>query len=366
MELQGQKKPEINLTNSSKPKSFKRSFNLKQLASVFLVTIAAMAIFSMLSSSITNESEDKQFKQEFADNYKVFSFPLPENLDFANEKVPLHLFDIHEKMDRELLVNTYWQSQTLLFIKRANRYFPLIEEILKREGVPQDFKYLALIESGFTHVVSPAGATGFWQIMKTTGIEYGLEINAEVDERYNIEKSTLVACKYLKQAYRKFGNWTMAAASYNMGIAGLEKQVKRQNSNNYYNLLLNEETSRYLFRILAIKEILQKPENYGFTYRNKDLYTPIEFYEIEVAEPINDLAQFAENKSINYKLLKILNPWLRDNKLTNKDLKTYSIKMPKGKFARIEANVGKINIEEINMESLDTVKSERINDAPRD
>jgi hypothetical protein len=225
-------------------------------------------------------------------------------------------------------VNTYWQSQTILFIKRANKYFPEIEAILKDKGVPDDFKYLVLAESELKNAVSPSGAVGFWQLLKGTARDYGLEVNAEVDERYHFKKSTEAACKYLNDAHELFGNWTMAAASYNMGRKGLMKQVNRQKENDYYNLLMNEETGRYIYRILAIKLILENPDQFGFHVREKDMYFPVPTYEVKVDSSVTDFADFAKKQSINYKLLKYFNPWLRDSFLTNKNHKEYTIEIP--------------------------------------
>lgn len=259
---------------------------------------------------------------------KFSSVALPEELKFAGEKVPLENFDVREALDKELLVNTYWHSQTFLLIKRANRYFPVIEPILKENGVPDDFKFLALAESGLTNVVSPAGAAGIWQFVKPTALEYGLEVNDEVDERYSIEKSTEAACRFLKDSYNIYKSWTLAAASYNMGRTGLNKQISRQYSNNYYDILLNEETSRYVFRIAALKSIINNPEAYGFTIAKEDLYQPFQSEDVIISTPIADIAKFAFKHGTNYKMIKILNPWLRDNVLTNKYRKAYTIKIP--------------------------------------
>jgi len=284
---------------------------------------------TLLSFSFSEPEKDKIYDKEFQGNYSIYAINLPDKLDFAGEAVPLTNFDVYESLDREFLVNTYWQSQTLLFIKRSNKYFSIIETILKEKGIPDDFKYLALAESGLTNVISPAGATGFWQFLKNTGKEYGLEINSEVDERYHLEKSTKAACKYFNDAYKKYKNWTLVAASYNMGMGGLNKQIKRQAVNNYYDLLLNSETSRYVYRILAIKTILINPEKYGFHFREKDLYQNIPVKNIEIDSSITDFSDFAIKHDINYKILKTFNPWLRQNFLTNKNKKTYSIKIPK-------------------------------------
>jgi membrane-bound lytic murein transglycosylase D len=294
----------------------------------------------LFSFSAFNNQDDITHQDNFNANYKIFSLNIPKNMNFAKESVPIQNFDVREKLDRELLVNTYWQSQSILFQKRSKRWFAVIEPILAKNGVPEDFKYLAIIESGLTNIISPAGATGFWQIMKPTGKEYGLEINKEVDERYHVEKSTVAACKYLNEAYDKFGNWTLAAASYNMGMHGLDKQLKRQKSKSYYDLLLNEETARYLYRILAVKEILSTPGKYGFQVRDKDKYSVIETHKIEVDSAITDFADFAYNYKISYKTLKIFNPWLRQNYLTNTEGKRYVLNIPKD-----TALVGTINRE---------------------
>ena len=241
---------------------------------------------------------------------------------------------ILESLDRELLVNTYWQSQTLLFIKRANRYFPAIEPILKEEEVPEDFKYLALIESGLLpKAVSPAGAVGFWQFMRSTALDLHLEVNSEVDERYHLEKATRAACQYLKSAREKFGSWTLAAAAYNAGRTNIIKQLTRQKTDNYYDLLLGEETGRYVYRILAVKEILENPSHYGFHVKPEDLYPVIPTYQVKINSRIDNFADFAKEHGITYRELKDLNPWLRDTNLSNSRGKSYVIDLPqKGAF----------------------------------
>jgi hypothetical protein len=303
-------------------------------------SIFGIGLISLLGigySFVNQDSQTEIYKdnpeKSFEKNYNVFSLEVPEQLSFAGETVPLNEPDVYERMDRELLVNTYWQSNGILMIKRSKKYFPIIEPILMANGVPDDFKYLAVAESGLMDIVSPAGATGFWQIMKGTGQEYGMEINSNVDERYNIEKSTQVACEYLKDAKEKFGSWTMAAASYNMGMAGLENQMERQNISGYYNLLLNSETERYVFRILAIKEVLSNPENYSFNIDDNHLYKQIKTKTIQVDTAITDIPAFAKRFGLNYKQFKIHNPWMRDNYLLNSSGKVYQIKIPeKGEY----------------------------------
>ena len=250
-------------------------------------------------------------------------------MDFAGEKVPLDDPDIRERLDRELLVNTYWQSNGLLIIKRAHKYFPIIEPMLEEYGIPDDFKYLAVAESALQNNSSPAGAAGFWHFLKGTGKEYGLEINDYVDERYNLELSTKVAAEYLKSSKKRFGSWTLAAAAYNAGNAGINKQQTRQKSTgDYYDLLLNEETSRYIFRILAFKEILSDPYKYGFNYREKDLYNLVPTYKVKVDTAVTDFANFAQKFGISYKVLKLHNPWLRETYLKNASGKEYYIEIP--------------------------------------
>ena len=273
---------------------------------------------SVINSNLKNTSEQ----------YEIKALKIPEGINFAGELVPIHEPDVRERFDRELLVNTYWQSNSLLLIKRAHKYFPIIEPILEKHGIPNDFKYLALIESGLTNATSPAGAKGFWQIMKGTAKENGLEVNTNVDERYHIEKSTEIACQYLQKSYTRFESWTMAAAAYNAGNSGMARRLKNQKATNYYDLLLGGETSRYVFRIVAVKEIISNPSNYGFKFDQEDLYNLEKTKIVKVDTPITDLALFAQNFGINYKILKIHNPWLRENKLNNNSRKLYEIKLP--------------------------------------
>lgn len=252
----------------------------------------------------------------------------PEKIDFAGEEVPLQIADVAERMDKEMVVNTYLQGSTTLILKRANKVFPVIEPILERNGVPDDFKYLAVIESALVNAVSPAGARGIWQFMPETAKEKGMEVNENVDERYHLEKSTEAACKYLIDAKNRFGSWTMAAASYNGGMTGMTKQIDIQKVDGYYNLLLNEETSRYVFRILALKVIMKNPAKYGYNLKTENLYENLPTKTVIVDSTITDLADFAINQGINYKILKIHNPWLREKFLSNKDKKNYQIAIP--------------------------------------
>lgn len=287
-------------------------------------TIAISAVVITSGVLINAVSNDSLNKNKVEDKREFF----PTNLDFAGEKVPLKIADVHERMDKELLINEYMHGSTNLIIRRANRSFPIIEPILKKNGVPDDFKYLAVIESALVNAVSPAGARGVWQFMPATAKENGMEVTETVDERYHLEKSTEAACKYLLDAKQRLGSWTLAAASYNGGIAGITRQIDYQKVTDYYDLLLTEETSRYVFRILALKEIMLHPELYGFDVKKEDLYNNIPNRQVMVDSSITNLADFALKQGINYKILKLHNPWLRDRKLENKARKTYIIEIP--------------------------------------
>ena len=283
--------------------------------------MVSMVLFGgMMMHTIDNKKAD--VKEVSRERY------FPAKIDFAGEPAPLNIADVRERLDRELLVNANLDATTVLIIKRANRVFPVIEPILKKYGIPDDFKYLAVIESGLVNVVSPAGARGVWQFMPETGKERGLEVNDIVDERYHLAKSTEAACKYLQSAYAKFGSWTLAAASYNGGFGGVNKQITFQGVTNYYDLLLTDETARYVFRILALKEIMQHPVSYNFTVMPTELYPVIPVKSVDVTSTIPDLAVFAKEQGINYKVLKIHNPWLRDRKLAVAEGKKYTVEIP--------------------------------------
>ncbi len=281
-------------------------------------------IYKIYDTGINREN-----KEDYPFQYIIESPKLPDKIDFCGEKVPLENFDVRERIERELIANTYWHSSTLLVFKRSARWFPVIVPILKKHGIPEDFKYLAIVESNLENAVSPAKAVGFWQLLKKTARQYGLEVNECVDERYDVEKSTEAACKYLLKAKKKFGTWTLAAASYNIGMKNLQRQMERQKTRIYYNMNLPEETSRYLFRLLAIKAIFQHPARYGFLIREEDLYKPLEYDVIIVKESIKDLGSYANSLGLNYRTLKLYNPWLRDNYLKVPEGKSYKIKIPK-------------------------------------
>ncbi|MDA3821556.1 MAG: lytic transglycosylase domain-containing protein [Bacteroidales bacterium] len=293
----------------------------------FSVILIVLSVFSFKKTGFGGTSQLEELEPKDKSLYAIFPVEIPENLTFSEENVPLQFFDVKEALDRELLSNVFFHSQTIRLIKMANRYFPQIEPILKEQGVPDDFKYLAIAESGLANAVSPAGAVGFWQIRKGTGTDYGLEINAQVDERYHLEKSTIVACMYLKESFEKYGNWTLAAASYNVGRRGVDRQVTKQKEDEYYNLLLNEETARYVFRILAYKLIIEDPSSYGFHLSKQDLYNPVPVETIIVDSTVSNFADFAAEHNTSYKLLKMMNPWLRDTMLTNSKGKAYEVRV---------------------------------------
>lgn len=252
----------------------------------------------------------------------------PLDMDFCGEKVPTQLADVKERLDREMLINMNMHGSTTILLKRANKVFPIIEPILAKYGVPDDFKYLAVIESGLINAISPSGAKGVWQFMPATAKESKLEVTEQVDERYHIEKSTQAACEYLLKAKNKFGNWTVAAASYNGGMTGLQNHITFQQSSDYYNLWLTDETARYVFRILALKEIMKNPEKYGYVIPKEALYPKINTKRITVDSTITNLSTFAISQGINYKILKTHNQWLRDKKLDNPTKKVYEIEIP--------------------------------------
>jgi hypothetical protein len=306
--------------------------------SIFLSVSALVILFFYISyNEIAKPKEEKTFSDQGVvetiiplgeHSYHAVSLALPEQINFANESVPMNMPDVRERLDRELQMNVYLHSNTLFLIKRAHRWSPQMEKILKEYDVPADFQYLPIIESYLMNDISPKNAVGFWQILKDSGKEFGLEVTREVDERYDPLKATEAACKYLKKAHAKFGNWTLAAASYNRGMSGLQRALDNQEVDNYYDLYLNDETARYVFRILAIKEIIQNPERYGFKIDPDHLYEEEKLRYLEVDNTIKDLVVFAKEQGINYKLLKRHNPWLRDDRLSVKKGEVYQIAIP--------------------------------------
>ena len=300
-----------------------------------LILLSTGFVFTLLVAADSQQQGTHDFEESTP---VAVSWAIPENVTFAGEAMPLQNFDTRESLDRELNATAYRHGSTLLTIKRAGRYFPEIEKILKEYGIPDDFKYLACAESDLSNVISPAGATGFWQIMDGTGKESGMIINKEVDERYDLDKSTRFACKYFLKAYEKYGSWTMAAASYNNGFSVLSEQVDIHKETNYYDLLLNEETARYIFRIVSLKLVMSEPSKYGFNIGPGEMYKTVPYYEVKVDTTITSFEQFARHFETNYKILKFLNPWLRKPFLTNSEKREYTIRVPE-KDARVRAGI---------------------------
>ncbi len=293
--------------------------------------VAALVLVAVFSSSTADDRADPPMWNDDARLPQIVrAVRLAEHYDFSGEPLPLDNFDVRERLERELMVNAYWHSSTLLALKNASRYFPVIEPILHRHGIPDDFKYLVVAESNFRNVTSPAGARGFWQFLKGTAEDYGLEVNSEVDERYHLEKATEAACKYFRKLHDRFGSWTLVAAAYNMGANALARALERQQMTSYYDLNLGEETNRYVFRIVALKEVLNHPEKFGFELTEADRYRPLDNYSIvRVDGPIPNLGAFARQYGTTYRMLKLYNPWLRTYQLTNRSGKVYDIRIPR-------------------------------------
>lgn len=300
----------------------------------FTYTFAAIGIIAALlvtTAAITSDSSQSDSDSTFVVSRQIY---IPEEATLFGERVPLEYFDVVESLERELLVNTFYQSQTTQILKYKHRYFPIIDSVLKANNIPEDFRYLAVAESSLRVNISPKGAAGFWQIIESTAKLYGLTVTPEIDQRYDLEKATEVACKYFQNAYKKFGNWTMVAASYNLGINGLAKQANYQKITSFYDLYTNSETARYVFRILAFKLILENPEQYG--YIDIKPYPTIKQKIVTVDTTISNLEEFAKSQGSNYKMLKTLNPWLRDKFLPNKDSITYKITLIEDSERRIK------------------------------
>ncbi len=297
----------------------------------FRVSLSAfffMSVFVVMASFTFYPADCRG--QEQGEPLPTVSLDIPEKVAFAGTFIPLNRYDMRERYDREQMAFTYAYASTIVTIKRANLYFPVIEPILEQNGIPDDFKYLALVESNFnTRAYSSAKAAGFWQFMPETARQYGLEVSNGIDERYHIEKSTVAACRYLKDAYDRFGDWPTVAASYNAGMRRIGSEQAMQQAGNFFDMLVFDETSRYVFRILAIKEILRQPQKYGFYIKREHLYPSIGFTEVSVAGPVDDWAEFAKSQGITYAQLKDFNVWIRGNTLENPEWKTYVVRIPR-------------------------------------
>ncbi len=296
---------------------------------VLVLVIGTFLFFSSYTGQPPEKTNAKRVTNQESLPQVVQAIKIPGDVNLAGEYVPLNNFDAKERLDREFMVNCYWHSSTLSNLKLANRYFPIIEPILAENGVPDDFKYLAVAESSLRNAVSPAGARGIWQFMSASAKAYGLTVNSDIDERYHVEKATKAACKYLKTAKAKFGSWTLAAASYNMGEPRLQKLINNQKQNSYYDLEMNGETARYVSRIIALKEIMKNPTLYGFYLDSDDYYPPLNDHRIiEVSTPVSSWADFAQRNGTSYRMLKLYNPWLRSGSLTSLGGKKYQVKVP--------------------------------------
>ena len=303
---------------------------MKKILVYLLLLFVIVALIFGLDS--WRQHEQMQLPGTNEQYYKIVSLQLPDTLSFAGEEVPLEMFYVRESLDRELSVNTYWHSSTLILIKRSHRWFPMIDSVLQKNGIPSDFRYLAVIESGLANVISPANAVGFWQFLKGTAKDYNLEVSKDVDERYNRIKSTQAACDYFLDSYEKFGNWALVAAAYNAGKRGVSRRMDKQKASSYYDLLLSDETGRYVYRILAMKLIFESPESYGFYIDENDVYLPIPTHSVIVNDEVESWADFADNYGLSYKLLKYFNPWLRQSSLRNRKKNTYIIQIPDPPF----------------------------------
>lgn len=262
-------------------------------------------------------------------NFKVFGLNIPSNLRFCNEPVPVDNFEIRTNLEGEFFTNKYWKNNSAILFNKVAKWFPYIEPILKQEGVPDDIKYIAVIESHLSNQVSPAGAVGFWQLMPSAARNYGLIVNDEVDERYDVEKSTHAACKFFKEAHKRFNNWTLSAAAYNMGMGGVEKAVQQQNVKNYYDLLLNQQTGEFVYRLMAYKTLLSSPMHFGIKRKKITYFSRIPVKTVTIDSSITDLAYLAKYLKCNKTQIKLLNPWLRKGTLHNPDKQVYKLKIPK-------------------------------------
>jgi hypothetical protein len=289
-----------------------------------IILLSTITLIEFYFYNTTHQTTNEEY-------YKAYNVRIPKVLFFANEKVPVENQQVRDYLALAIIKNNSLKKQSLLIHKRVSSWFGIIEPILKKNNIPDDFKYIALVESHLTNAVSEKGATGFWQIIESTGKQYGLEITDDIDERYNVRKSTEAACDYFKEAYQQLHDWTLVAASYNKGIGGIERQLINQRKNNYYALKLNKETGSYVYKIIAMKELVCNPKVYGLNIRKKDLRTVYITKKIAIDSTINNLYSFSQKQGIDIKTLKIYNPWLKTDKLINLENKRYIIEIPKGK-----------------------------------
>ena len=293
------------------------------------ISFGLWILISCLIKLISFAPKETNYLDYTNSNFSVLGLNIPANLDFAGEKVPQNDYEIKESLEKEFFSNKNWKNSSINLFIKAQKWFPLIEPILKKEGIPDDFKYVAIIESHLSNVVSPAGASGFWQLMPATAQNYGLEVTSEVDERLDVEKATVVACKHFRDGYNYFKNWTLSAAAYNVGIGGIQNALKKQNTNNYYDLLLNKETGSFIYRILAYKTLLSNPTHFGVKNKIKKTSVFPVFKIIKIDSTILNLSAFAKHLGTNTIVLKTFNPWLISDQLHNPENKTYQFRIPK-------------------------------------
>ena len=295
---------------------------------ILITFLSAITIGATIPFLFSNTEVDENHSAKSQVPYCVSPPIVPQKAAFAGQEIDLSRYDLRERMDREMMAFTYMHSTTMLLVKRANRFFPVVEPILKENNIPDDFKYLMVIESNLNTLArSPAGAAGLWQFMQATGREKGLEVNNNIDERYHVEKATRAACKYLKESYNRYGDWLTVAAAYNAGNGRISGELTKQLATKAVDLWLVEETSRYMFRIMAAKLVLQDPQQYGFLIKKEQLYPPLPYKEVKVTKGIDSLAQFAKENGVSYAQLKDANPWLRSTTLENKSGRTYTLKI---------------------------------------
>ncbi len=308
---------------------------MNKKSAIITISVLSVLLIATISFAVSQIMKDEEPKPNYYAN-KITSPYIPDRLEFAGEKVPLEVYWVHEGLDRELIINCYQHSKTLRIFKLSARIFPVVEQILKEEGVPEDFKYLCVAESGLENVTSPVGAGGYWQFIASTARKFGLTVTDDIDERCNLEKSTRAACKYLKSCKNQFGSWTLAAAAYNRGEGGLQKAIEHQRVKEYWDLWLNSETSRYLYRILAFKLMFENPQLYGVEICPAEMYQPVPCKEMKITSTIPDLVEYAKNKDVTYKELRDLNPWIKNTKLVVSDGKAYTLKVPEHSKAKFK------------------------------
>lgn len=292
--------------------------------------LAALLIVAWAFASAVGQSEASPTSVAPLDTLPQQVTPprIQPGLEFAGTPLPLERIGVRERMEKELLIGTFRHSSSLLTLKRSGRWFPMIEPILVDSGIPLDFKYLSVIESGLANAVSPSDARGFWQFMEPAAKEFGLRVDRDVDERYHVEKATRAACAYLNEAHDRYGDWLLAAASYNMGMSGVSRRLEEQGGEAYWDLMLNDETARYVYRLYATKQVMESPEQHGFRLSAEDWYAPVETRDTLLVDGIEDLAAFAAEAGVSYNALKTLNPWLRSDRLPIREDQYYVVRLP--------------------------------------